>query len=449
MNSVIGKILFLLSLLGAIEVNAQALHNENESITTLPNKVIRSVDAENITDAPILFVESLYLPGPEEQGDISTYSLSDPGYVWNVDTNQTYSNAFDSSTTNHYYSFTISNSTKVTARNWNIPAASDFDIALYKWSTNTSSWNMVTLSQVIGASEEQLSYIAEPDDYLFEVAMTGAVDTSTYNFTITTQSTYDNQEADDNYWEARVQSNFEQVVGTIDNNYDKDFIQFTNTKTETVNYSIIGGDYTAELKSSNGSPAFTLSSNSLSRLSIPAGTWYWVISSPSHSVNPATNYTFNQQKDFDKLTITFNSDAQTNYSKRVDWGMGKYFPIEKYGTISGVAVDDSGNPVGDTIVKIVVCSSVSLNNDLTFYASTDDNGGFSKTINSPLGKGSNTYMGGALLYYYDIHTVKINVLDAAKQIFSIPSIVEVDDVSRSTSYNSTIKLNDVAYYIYP
>jgi len=460
MKSVFWKTLLLLSLLGAIGANAQDLRSKSDHITISPSEEIISVGTGDIVDASVLPIESLYIPAPEKEKTINNYTkeaatastASDPIVLWDhfIQMNVDYSNTIGIGTTSHYYTFTNSTSTKLTARIWDIPVASNLDITLYKYSTDTSNYIRVSYSVLTNASEEQLSYIAEPGEYLFAVERTSAVDTSTYQFSITTQSTYDSQEADDNYWDASVQSIFGQVIGTLDNNYDKDFIVFTTTKDEYVNISIGGGDYTAELRyGSTGVTALTLPSNTLNvDQYIPAGTWYWVISSPSQSVNPATNYTFTQQKDVDELRITFDSDEQTDYSKRVNWGSGTFFPIHLVGTISGTARDADGDPVGGTVIEIKAKSSVSSNNDLTYYAWTNDNGQFSKTISSPLGSGLKQYYGGALIYYYDVHTVELNVLDAAGTGSSIPNVVEIDDVSTSTNHNSNIKLNDVAYYIH-
>lgn len=236
------------------------------------------------------------------------------------------------------------------------------------------------------------------------------------------------------------------VLGLRDNNYDKDFIKFTNSQTETVKYSIIGGDYTAELRNASGTLAYTLAANSLISLNVPAGTWYWVISSPSHSVNTSTNYTFNQQKQIELLELTFQSDEQTGYSQRVNWGAGKYFPLHQSATIAGQAFDGSGNPVGNTTLRILFKSSINASYDYTFYTTTDANGEFTKTISSPSGAGSRTYVGAGLNYAYDVHSIYLYMYDPAGASTTISTIVQTDDTDTLTTTNSAIKVNDVAYY---
>lgn len=308
---------------------------------------------------------------------------------------------------------------------------------------------MVALSQHPRAVEEQLSYVANSGKYLFEVAMNGTLSTNLYSFNISTQSTYDSQEADDNYWQARFQRKYQPVVGTLDNNYDKDFIKFFTSTKQKKSFSIIGGDYIASLHSANGDLAYTLPSKTLAELEIPAGTWYWVISSPSNRVNPNKNYIFNQQGELSKLKITFKSDSQRTYSQRINWGSGTYFPIYKKGIISGTALDDIGNPVAYTKIKIFIESS--LNNDAankTYFVNTNAEGKFSQEIRSPSGVGANIRNGAKFYYHYDVHKVEISTFDSKGKQRPIESIIEIDDLGEYESYNSTIYLNDVSYYTY-
>lgn len=414
----------------------------------MPGEAITEYQNTDIAEDLPVFNEYLYLP-PQSSEDISTRAFGAQGKAYNVNTNQNYRNAFNSSVSNHYYAFSISSKVKITGRAWNMPLSSNFDIALYQWSTAAKSWKMVAFSQHPRAIEEQLSYVAKPGKYLFEVAMNGNLNTNLYSFNVSTQSTYDSQEADDNYWQARFQRNYKQVKGTLDNNYDKDFIKFFVSKKQERTFSIIGGDYTAELHRANGALAYTLPSKTLATLEIPPGTWYWVISSPSKSVNPGTNYIFSQQDKLDTLKITFKSDSQRTYSQRIDWGSGKHFPIYRKGIIRGLALDKEGNPMVHTKIKIFIKSS--LNNEpanLTYFAITNADGKFNQKIKSPLGAGANMREGAKLYYHYDVHRVEISAFDSKGKQRPIPKIIEIDDIGEYTNFNSSIYLNDVSYYTY-
>ena len=441
---------FFVGLLVSSCLNAENLVSEYDVISEMPEETLQEFYGDSLLENDrVFYQETTILPPTQSKStpqEATIMGFGDPGTSYSISVNTAYSNAFSGAATNHYYQFSISGIKKLTGRNWNIPAATNLDMALYEWSTSSSQWTLVAFSQVSGATDEQLSYIASSGDYMLEIAMTGAPNTNTYNLSVTTQATYDAQEADDNYWQAQDQTSFHQVIGTLDNNYDKDFIKFTNSQTESVKYSIIGGDYTAELRNSSGALAYTLSANSLVSLSVPAGTWYWVISSPSHSVNPSANYTFNQQTQIERLELRFQSDEQTGYSQRVNWGAGKYSPLHESATIAGQAIDGSGNPVGNTTLKILFKSSINDSFDYTFYTTTDVNGDFSKTISSPTGAGSNTFGGAGLTYAFDVHSIFIYMYDPTGVSTTISSIVQTDDIDTLTTTNSAIKVNDVAYY---
>jgi len=423
------------------------LKKETDNIHTAPDESIDAPYGMNITEAASNFSTTLTLDTNSEQQDsgVSTFAIGDPGIVWNIATNTNYNNSFDSQTTNHYYQFEITEPTKITGRAWNLPSTSNLDIALLKQDEVTTVWNYIASSQMPSASEEQLSYIVQPGLYLFEVARISSLDVNPYSFNIVTTATYDTNEPDDNFWQARTQSSFETVSGTLDNNYDKDFIYFTNDSLQTINYSIIGGDYIATLYQANGTVAYTLPSNTLARLNVPAGSYYWAISSPSNSVNGNTTYSFGQQPDIAEITFTLQPENQ-GYTRRVNWGSGVYFALTEMADVWGTAYDVNGNPIADATLEFVIESSVTSDYNYSFYTTTDSNGNYQKTIASPPGLGEHIRYGAALIYHYDVHPMHINFVNLTTDTYSINKIVEIDDVSQVDTYGGTVMLNDVAYY---
>lgn len=413
-----------------------------ESLQDQGKARIKNSNSELITNLPSNFEEIKY----EVSSPVSTRALGDPGPGWNIILNNLYNNTFIPGTTNHYYLFQTTASTKLTARVWNIPAIDNYDIALYFRPDAASVWSRVATSEHPSATEEQLSFVSQPGEYMFEVADIPETSTANYNFIVTTTDNFDANEHDDNFWQARIQTQYETVQGTIDNNFDKDFIQFNVNQTETVTFSIIGGDYTARLYFDNGTEAFLINSNSLARLTLPAGVYFWEISSPSESVNPATTYEFGQRKDINRITLNFASDEQAGYSRRVDWGEGTFFPFRLNATVSGTAMDEFGNPIADTRLLFEVESSINGVQSLAGIATTDSNGNYSIDISSPVGAGEFTRPGGALTYVYDVHRMNISEVNELNQIGNIPTITQIDDVSQINSFGSFINLNDVAYY---
>ena len=127
---------------------------------------------------------------------------------------------------------------------------------------------------------------------------------------------------------------------------------------EHINYQITGSDYQAELFYSNGTSAYVLNNNVLARLGLPAGTYYWAVSSPSNSYSPSLSYEFASYKDIDNMTFNFQSDEQSGYSQRVNWGSGTYFPFKHNATVSGYAYDTEGNPAKRAPVRFTIKGSV-------------------------------------------------------------------------------------------
>lgn len=429
-------------------------YGENLDINATPadETEIISIDAAtgglSVLDMPSGFPSTLDMePIKENSGGFSLFSIGDPGVVWNINPNVNYNNAFDSATTNHYYQFSIAQPMKITGRAWNLPSTSNLDIALWHQPEGATTWDLLTFSQVAYANEEQLSAVAEPGLYMFEVARITSLDVNPYNFNVTTTNlAVDSNEPNDNFWEATILDSYSSITATLDNDYDKDFYFFTTDNPITVHYSIQGGDFTATLYTATGTAIYNLPTNSTQGLNLPAGSYFWSIQSPSHDVSSGKSYTFGQRAAVDELQLNFISDEQTGYSQRVSWGQGYHFVIHEDAQIWGTALDANGDPIAFAQLQIIIESSVSAANNLVFYTTTDANGEYHKIIISPLGRGQYTRSGAALLYHFDLHKMHINYLNINNSGYEVAKIIQIDDDDEATSLNGYIELNDVAYY---
>lgn len=400
----------------------------------------------SLLDMPMNFPATFELNDNEpEIGDISLFAIGDNGSAWNINTNINYNNAFDSTTTNHYYQFEIEQPSKITGRAWNLPSTSNLDIALWHLDTETNLWNLIALSQLGYVSEEQLSAIAEPGSYMFEVARITSLDVNPYNFTITTTNlAVDSNEPNDNFWQSTIMESFSNITATLDNDYDKDYFFFTTANEISINYRLTGGDFTATLYYDNGTPAFTLPNNTLQRITLPAGSYFWSISSPSNDVSSGKSYTFEQLPHIHELTFTLQTDP--TYTRRVDYGRGKHFHIYDDADVWGTAYDANGDPIANATIRFTAKSSVTSASDITTTTTTDSQGNYSFIMYSPSGAAQYTRQGAGLLYHYDLHPVVIQSVDQINGAYLVTRIVEIDDVSQVTSLNGYIILNDVAYY---
>lgn len=382
------------------------------------------------------------------QPEIKARLLGDPGNWWNIPAEVNINHSLAAGVTNNYYIISVPRATKITTRLWNIPANANIDTALYQVNQAGTTMFRVGSSELLFSNEEQISFVAEPGDYVFEVAVIGAHVPDPYTFAVTFQDNFDAQEHDDNFWQARIQNGLESVTGTLDNNFDKDFMFFSNPITRQIDFSIIGGDYEATLYFEDGTVAINLLSNQVARINLLAGSYFWRIYSPSESVDPLTTYTFSQVAEISTISLEFQSDEQAGYSRRVDWGAGEYFPIEDSAVVSGFILDSAGDPVRNASVQFNVKSSRGIDNDIAVIATADEQGYFSRTIYSPLGYGKKIRSGAALLYHFDVHTVEVHQRFDDGTLQAIPLILENDDVGQTSTTTSNIRLNDIAYYTY-
>lgn len=345
-----------------------------------------------------------------------------------------------------WYLFSVSSTVKLTAiLVHGAPTNSNIDILLYKKNVSTGIYDPVAVSQYGGANNELLGYVATSGDYLLSAYAVGTVTGGSFSFRIQTSTGYDSNEADDNFWQAKPISSIGGLTGNLDNPYDRDFHTFTIASSTVINYNLTGGNsYVANLYYSTGALAYTLSSNTIATLTLPAGTYYWEIA-PSSSGQTTTPYVFSAYRDVSRIVAAFNSD-EGNY--RRNWGAGNYFALSNSATFIGYAYDANGAPAAGAYIKFTNEGSV-VGLQTTTTVKTDATGYFSATITSPSGAGAHSYSGACLIYYYDVHNVKVQGFYGGAVVRNLDTVsITESSTIQIDYYNSQVPLNDVAYNIY-
>lgn len=323
---------------------------------------------------------------------------------------------------------------------------SDVDIRLYRAPVGSSTYSFVSQSAWSGAVAEQLSEISQPGTYMLDVIAIGSVVGGSVQYGCFTSTGADSNEPDDNFWQAKSRSATFGVSGNLDNSIDKDFSVFTLTSAENINYRIVGGNYQATLYSSTSfAPLFVLPNNTIGRLSVPAGTYYWAINSPTSSFSSSVPYKFSAYHNVNNVTFNFVSDE--GIAGRVNWGAGLNFAFKNTATISGYAYDSNNIPARGAALKFTLAGSVGTSTVAT--ATTDSTGYYSTTISSPSGAGANMFNGACNFYYYDVHTLKIQS-DYGSGVTpeNVISIKLIEGSTQTTIMGTDVLLNDVAYYVY-
>lgn len=319
------------------------------------------------------------------------------------------------------------------------------DLRLYRQDPTTLIYNLVAGSYYAGASPEQLSHVATPGSYILEATAVGTVSGGSINIKAQTNTGYDSNEGDDNFWQAKPLGAAVGLSGNLDHAYDRDVHTFTLSAATTINYSLTGGNnYEAKLYYSNGSLAFTLPSNVIASLPLPAGTYYWAINSPTGAGIVSSPYTFSAFRDIDKIVVDYDSD-EGNY--RRNWGMGNYWTLSNTASFTGYAYDASGAPAAGSYIKFTNEGSV-VGLQATTTIKTDSTGYFSASISSPSGAGAHSFTGACLIYYYDVHTMKIQRYYGGTIAYNIGTIAIKEGLNQVLMFNSQVLLNDVAYNIY-
>lgn len=372
-------------------------------------------------------------------------TLSTPP-LYNINVNTTYTDVLTTASPASQYRFTISSTVKVTGLlGHNATTNSNIDLRLYRQDPTTSLYNLVAGSYYAGASAEQLSHIATSGTYILEAVAVGAVSGGSINIKVQTNTGYDSNEGDDNFWQAKPLGATVGVSGNLDHAYDRDFHTFTLSTATTINYSLTdGNNYEAKLYYDNGSLAFTLSSNVIASLSLPAGTYYWAINSPTGAGLVSAPYTFSAFRDVASIVVDYNSD-EGNY--RRDWGVGNYWSLSNTASFTGYAYDASGAPAAGSYIKFTNEGSV-VGLQATTTIKTDSTGFFSATVSSPSGAGAHSFTGACLRYYYDVHTMKIQRYYGGTIAHNIGTIAIKEGLNQILMFNSQVLLNDIAYNIY-
>lgn len=393
---------------------------------------------ENVTQKDLI---SQSIPTKTKAAGSAATLFSPPQYNISVDTN--YSDVLTTASPESYYLFTVSSTVKLTALMVHSATTnSNIDIRLYRQDPSTSSYNLVAESHYAGASSEQLSEIATPGAYLLEAYAVEPVSGGSISFIVQTSTGYDGNEGDDNFWQAKPLGATVGVSGNLDNASDQDFHTFTLSTATTINYSLTGGgSYEARLYYDTGALAFTLPNDVIASLPIPAGTYYWAISSPTGATAP---YTFSAFRDIAKIVVDYDSD-EGNY--RRNWGVGNYFTLSNMASFTGYAYDADDSPAAGAYIRFTNEGSI-VGLQAVTTVKTDASGHFSATVSSPSGAGAHTFTGACLQYYFDVHTMKIQRYYGGAIAHNIATIAVNQGLNQLLMFNSQILLNDVAYEIY-
>ncbi len=364
--------------------------------------------------------------------------------VYSISLNNTYSDSVTTAVPEKWYVFNVTTATKITTLlQHQLATNSNIDIKLYRQPTGTSSYTLVAGSYMAGASAEQLSDVAVPGSYLLMVQSVGTIVGGSYLFGNFSSSGADANEPDDNFWQAKIMSSTLGIIsGNLDTGTDKDFHRITLSAADTISYRITGGDYHAELFYANGTSAFVLPNNTFANLTLPAGTYYWAIKSPTNTASASVPYQFSSSHALNRITFNFGSDE--GYTARVDYGQGNFFAFKSTAALSGYAYDASNNPVAGAVIEFRIIGSISGLNSSAF-ATTDAAGYYSVSLPSPSGAGAHSFNGACLIYNYDVHTLQIRNNNGNGNINPIRVI---ESTGQFDIINSQMFLNDIAYYTY-
>lgn len=237
--------------------------------------------------------------------------------VYSISLNSSYSDALTTAVPEKWYVFTVSSATKFTTLlQHSASTNSNIDIELYRMPTGATSYSFAAGSYYAGASPEQLSEMAVPGSYLIMVRAIGSVSGGGFSFGNFSSTGADTNEPDDNLWQAKVQAPTANTTGNLDTGSDQDYRKVTLASADFINYKIVGGNYQAQLFYSNGSSALVLPNNTIGRLNLPAGTYYWGIKSPTGTGGSGVPYTLSAYHNINSVTFSF-TDTILNISLEI------------------------------------------------------------------------------------------------------------------------------------
>ncbi len=428
-----------------VAVMAAQIEANYEPEVRLPNPISNVVlNDTSTTNTPKSSGLKLSVNKSSGASVISAAAASSPP-VYSISLNSSYSDVLTTAVPEKWYVFTVSSATKFTTLLQHAaPTNSNIDIELYRMPTGTSSYSFAAGSYYAGASPEQLSEMAVPGSYLLMVRAIGAVSGGGFSFGSFSSTGADSNEPDDNLWQAKVQAPTASTTGNLDTGSDQDFRKITLASADFINYKIVGGNYQAQLFYSSGASALVLPNNTIGRLNLPAGTYYWGIKSPTGTGGSGVPYTLSAYHNINSVTFNFTSDE--GYTGRVNWGAGNYFALRNSAGVSGYAYDSSGAPVPGATLRFTLVGSVGAGQTVV-TATTNASGFYSTTITSPSGAGARTFNGACNKYYYDIHTLKVQ-REFGATVEDLSSITLIDGASQVNQSGSQVLLNDIAYYIY-
>lgn len=324
-------------------------------------------------------------------------------------------------------------------------AALDYDLYLYEFDMTTGNLNPTPIDYSIygtylnndGSGPKTLSEhvgtknaTATPKAYLVEVYGTvGASINDPFYLTVSTSSTYDAYETDENALHAypfTVATGGSTLVSrSINSEVDQDWYKITVPESRNydalsidLDQASVGNGYKAELYGALSNNQMKLFPSTNGRVSLGTGTYYLrVYTTNTYS---DTNYSLHLQPVLraDKLIITgYNSDSGPN--DYPSYAYGRYYRIKGTNfTVKGVVATSDNYAVANADVQVFWendnWSEASGNRYRSGTVRTNSSGEFSITLSIPPSTGSiSQFLPGAISFthYYDLCGVLAKVAD--------------------------------------
>lgn len=369
----------------------------------------------------------------------STEADSTPMY--NITLGYKYNDALTVSASEHWYLFSSAEAGKVTAFITNIPTGVTYEAYMFSKPLNASASEFITegASSTPNAQHQQISAIAtSPRDYILVVRANGSVSDSMFNVGTEFSTVYDTNEPNDNFGQATEVEAMTPITGELDNNYDIDVYKFTQPTQKNLVFNITGGDYSAVLYNSNGQKLKKedYKSDQGYLETLPAGEYYFSVSSPSRDVIGTETYILSSTEYLAQLSLQLHSDQYAGIW--INYGYGDYFAFYEKATLKGQALNKEGQPLAGAKLEFILKNNIDGISDNIAFATTDENGNYTVEVKSPAGYGVKVFPGPKLNYFYDLHTLGIAVNYGSFQA-SVPKLIvqEVRGGSVSDEYTTT------------
>ncbi|GGI99044.1 carboxypeptidase regulatory-like domain-containing protein [Paenibacillus hunanensis] len=351
----------------------------------------------------------------------NTYgSNTSPGTAEEISTDTTIPGYIDQQGGARWYYTNVTSSLKLTAFLSTGTSNVDYDLALYRLNTATSTLEQVSYSSKGAGQYELLSYLATPGYYFISVTSYQGSDTTNPFVLFTTLSdSYDQNEPDDNPFFAKDRGTAPFISQqNIDNLLDEDWTKITLNAQSKVNLRLnntsSNGSYVIQLWDANLQSLGSLAQNADGQITLPAGSYYIQVYAPS-TFDITTPYTLSVNYQNAAIARVAVSEITSDRGVQgfIDYGYGKKWRVGYNITVKGRAFDATGVPVGNGIVTVGVQTRVG-NNTVVVNGNTDSLGYFSIPMNIGPAAGQYSYRGPVSTHYFDI--IPIVFLSNNKQL---------------------------------